>query len=112
MLVLASYICSTMHSSLNWLYYSEAIDDNELPTGPGLLYSLTHLKVWIEGTGDTFFCLNIFMADCLFVSEAIDLTCFILAHSSEVWRCWIVWNRQWPVVVLPILATLSGAGEW
>ncbi|KAJ7367648.1 hypothetical protein DFH08DRAFT_829026 [Mycena albidolilacea] len=92
MLVLASYICSTMHSSLNWLYYSEAIDDNELPTGPGLLYSLTHLKVWIEGTGDTFFCLNIFMADCLFV-----------------WRCWIVWNRQWPVVVLPILATLSGA---
>lgn len=72
MLVLASYICSTMHSSLNWLYYSEAIDDNELPTGPGLLYSLTHLKVWIEGTGDTFFCLNIFMADCLFVSEAID----------------------------------------
>ncbi|KAJ7791793.1 hypothetical protein B0H14DRAFT_2395297 [Mycena olivaceomarginata] len=92
MLVLASYICSTMHSSLNWLYYSEAIDDNELPTSPGLLYSLTHLKVWIEGTGDTFFCLNIFMADCLFV-----------------WRCWIVWNRQWPVVVLLILATLSGA---
>jgi hypothetical protein len=67
-LVLAAWICSTMHASLNWLYYSKAIDDNELPGGPGLLYSLTHLDAWLEGTGDTFFCLNIFMADCLFVS--------------------------------------------
>ncbi|KAJ7479717.1 hypothetical protein FB451DRAFT_1031540, partial [Mycena latifolia] len=91
-LVLASYICSTMHSSLNWLYYSQAVDDNELPTGPGLLYSLTHLKAWIEATGDTFFCLNIFMTDCLFI-----------------WRCWVVWNRRWHIVVLPILATISGA---
>ncbi|KAJ7852673.1 hypothetical protein B0H14DRAFT_2759787 [Mycena olivaceomarginata] len=91
-LVLASYICSTMHSSLNWLYYSQAVDDNELPTGPGLLYSLTHLKVWIEATGDTFFCLNIFLTDCLFI-----------------WRCWVVWNRRWHIVVLPILATISGA---
>jgi len=91
-LVIAPYICSTIHASLNWLYYSKAIDDNELPTGPGLLYSLTHLKVWIEGTGDTFFCLNIFMADCVFI-----------------WRCWIVWNRRWAVIVLPTLATISGA---
>ncbi|KAJ7173011.1 hypothetical protein C8R43DRAFT_679035 [Mycena crocata] len=91
-LVLASYICSTMHASLNWLYYSRAVDDNELPTGPGLLYSLTHLPVWLEGTGDAFFCLNIFMADCLFI-----------------WRCWIIWNRRWLIVVLPMLATISGA---
>ncbi|KAJ7852670.1 hypothetical protein B0H14DRAFT_2759781 [Mycena olivaceomarginata] len=91
-LVLAAYICSTMHAALNWVYYSKAVDDNELPTGPGLLYSLTHLKVWLEGTGDTFFCINIFMADCLFI-----------------WRCWVVWNRRWPVVVLPILATIAGA---
>jgi len=90
-LVLASYICSTMHSSLNWLYYSQAVDDNELPTGPGLLYSLTHLKGWIEATGVPFFCLSIFIADCLFI-----------------WRCWVVWNRRWYIVVLPILATISG----
>ncbi|KAJ7852675.1 hypothetical protein B0H14DRAFT_3657742 [Mycena olivaceomarginata] len=68
------------------------VDDQELPTGPGLLYSLTHLKVWLEGTGDTFFCINIFMADCLFI-----------------WRCWVVWNCRWPVVVLPIFATIAGA---
>ncbi|KAJ6590678.1 hypothetical protein DFH09DRAFT_1245111 [Mycena vulgaris] len=91
-LVLASYICSTMHASLNWLYYSKTIDDNELPTGPGLLYSLTYLEAWIEATGDTFFCLNIFMADCFFI-----------------WRCWTVWNRRWTIVVIPLLATISGA---
>ncbi|KAJ7895717.1 hypothetical protein B0H13DRAFT_2034904 [Mycena leptocephala] len=88
-LVLAAWICSTMHASLNWLYYSKAIDDNELPGGPGLLYSLTHLDAWLEGTGDTFFCLTFLW--------------------QIIWRCWTVWNRRWQIVVIPILATLSGA---
>ncbi|KAJ7352179.1 hypothetical protein DFH08DRAFT_805454 [Mycena albidolilacea] len=88
-------IYSTRHAALNWVYYSEAVDDNdnELPTGPGLLYSLTHLKVWIEGTGDTFFCIN----------------CLLCLTPFQIWRCWVVWNRRWPVVVLPIFATIAGA---
>jgi hypothetical protein len=78
-LVLAAYICSTIHAAVNWVYYSQAVNNNELPTGPGLLYSLTHIQVWIEGVGDTFFCLNIFMADCLFVSSEI----LIVSSSSH-----------------------------
>lgn len=68
-LILLPYLCSTMHMALNWVYFSQAVDENELPGGAGLLYSLTHLSTWIEGAGDTFFCLNILMADCLFVSH-------------------------------------------
>lgn len=68
-----------MHSSLNWVYYAQAVDENELPTGPGLLYSLTHLAVWIEGTGDTFFCLNILLADCLFVRS-----CFPVIFNNKL----------------------------
>ncbi|KAJ7343972.1 hypothetical protein DFH08DRAFT_702035 [Mycena albidolilacea] len=90
-IVIAPYICSTMHAALNWVWYSKAIDENELPGGPGLLRSLTHLPAWLEGTGDSFFVLNIFMADCVFI-----------------WRCWCVWNRRWKVVVLPALATITG----
>ncbi|KAF7362392.1 hypothetical protein MVEN_00586300 [Mycena venus] len=91
-LVVAAYICSTIHAAVNWVYYSQAVNDNELSTGPGLLYSLTRLKVWIEGVGDTFFCINTFTADCLFI-----------------WRYWVVWNRRWLVIALPVLATISGA---
>ncbi|KAF7323976.1 hypothetical protein MKEN_00619300 [Mycena kentingensis (nom. inval.)] len=58
----------------------------------GLLRSLTHIPAWIEGVGDSFFLLNIFLADCVLI-----------------WRCWCVWNRRWTVVVLPAMATtLSG----
>ncbi|KAJ7677727.1 hypothetical protein DFH06DRAFT_1316532 [Mycena polygramma] len=98
--VLAAYTCSTMHAAINWLYSARAIDNNELPNGPGLLYSLSHLDPWMEGTADTFFCLNILMADCLFSYDAV---------SAQIWRCWTVWNRRWPIVALPILATITGA---
>ncbi|KAI0312427.1 hypothetical protein OF83DRAFT_659555 [Amylostereum chailletii] len=91
-LVVGMYFCSTMHSSLQWLLYSNAINDTEGQDGVALLNSLTHIKPWIEATGDAFFCLNIFIADCLFI-----------------WRCWVVWQRRWIIVILPICATATGA---
>ncbi|KAF7289823.1 hypothetical protein MIND_01356600 [Mycena indigotica] len=91
-LVVVPYICSTVHAAVNWLWYANAVDDNELPSGPGLLYSLTHIPAWLEATGDTFFCLNILLADCVFI-----------------WRCSRIWNRRWQIVILPILATITGA---
>lgn len=67
-LICSMYICSTMHSSLQWLFYSKAINDNEDTDGVQLITGLTHLAPWLEATGDAFFCLNIFLADWLFVS--------------------------------------------
>ncbi|ESK85842.1 hypothetical protein Moror_2366 [Moniliophthora roreri MCA 2997] len=90
-IVLGMYTCSTMHSALQWLYYSRAIDENELPDGPGLLFSLTHLAPWIEATGDTFFCLNILIADILFI-----------------WRCWVVWQKRLAIVILPMVMATCG----
>ncbi|KAJ7611267.1 hypothetical protein FB45DRAFT_993337 [Roridomyces roridus] len=91
-LVIAAYTCSTIHAAVNWVFYSNAIDNNELPGGPGLMFSLSHLSAWIEGVGDTFFCINIFMADWIFI-----------------WRCWIIWGRRWLIVLLPVAATITGA---
>ncbi|GJE89920.1 hypothetical protein PsYK624_060320 [Phanerochaete sordida] len=91
-LVVFMYICSTMHSSLQWFFYAGAINANEGTDGTELVQALTHLAPWLEITGDTFFCLNIFIADCLFI-----------------WRCWVVWQRRWIIVILPICATIAGA---
>ncbi|PBK67617.1 hypothetical protein ARMSODRAFT_1086114 [Armillaria solidipes] len=32
----------------------------------------------------------------------------IVADSTMIWRCWIVWGRRWPVVLPPILMLFSG----
>lgn len=32
----------------------------------------------------------------------------ILAEAVFLWRCWIVWGRKWPVVVVPTALTLIG----
>ncbi|KAK0209254.1 hypothetical protein DFS33DRAFT_1451951 [Desarmillaria ectypa] len=34
--------------------------------------------------------------------------CTILADSIMIWRCWMVWGRRWPVVLLPALLLVSG----
>ncbi|KAK0447375.1 uncharacterized protein EV420DRAFT_1713622 [Desarmillaria tabescens] len=38
-----------------------------------------------------------------------------IADSSLIWRCWIVWGRQWLVVIVPALCTILGTvfkGLW
>ncbi|KIP06254.1 hypothetical protein PHLGIDRAFT_515790 [Phlebiopsis gigantea 11061_1 CR5-6] len=90
--VVGMYVCSTMHSSLQWQLYSSAINNNEDTDGVKLITSLTTIAPWLEATGDAFFCLNIFLADCLFI-----------------WRCWVIWQRRWVIVILPICASITGA---
>ncbi|SJL10513.1 uncharacterized protein ARMOST_13899 [Armillaria ostoyae] len=31
----------------------------------------------------------------------------ICADSAMIWRCWMVWGKRWPIVVLPILFLIS-----
>jgi hypothetical protein len=65
--VIAMWISSTMHAALQWFLYSNAINENEGTSGTQLINTLSTIAPWLEATGSTFFCLNIFMADCLFV---------------------------------------------
>ncbi|SJL17781.1 uncharacterized protein ARMOST_21343 [Armillaria ostoyae] len=32
----------------------------------------------------------------------------VIADSIMIWRCWMVWGRRWPIVLLPILCLISG----
>ncbi|KAK0479663.1 hypothetical protein IW261DRAFT_1478544 [Armillaria novae-zelandiae] len=31
----------------------------------------------------------------------------VLAESTMLWRCWVVWGRRWPTVLLPVLLLVS-----
>jgi len=63
------YICSTLHMATNWIYFANAVDQNELLSGDGssdgLLNSLTHISAALDGTGNAFLLLNIMLADGL-----------------------------------------------
>ncbi|KAK0439116.1 hypothetical protein EV421DRAFT_1906128 [Armillaria borealis] len=31
----------------------------------------------------------------------------MLADSSMIWRCWVVWGRRWIIILIPILCTIA-----
>ncbi|KAJ6505889.1 hypothetical protein C8R47DRAFT_1209827 [Mycena vitilis] len=85
-LVLASYTCSTFHVALNWAHLAAVVDDNEIPTGPGLTVSPTHMGAWMQGSH-------------YFAS---------MRSWPIIWRCWTVWSRRWKIVIIPMIATVCG----
>lgn len=112
-IIVVPYACSTIHMATIWLLPKDAINDNEIPTATGVLGSLMHPPAWETGLSLTAFALNICMADCVVVSLGN-----VYFHNTigrlikfQIWRCWTVWGRRWVVVVLPILCSVTGAGE-
>ncbi|KAK0200702.1 hypothetical protein DFS33DRAFT_1070024 [Desarmillaria ectypa] len=35
----------------------------------------------------------------------------VIADSSMIWRCWVVWGHRWWIILLPILCTISGTSK-
>ncbi|KAK0224089.1 hypothetical protein IW262DRAFT_873040 [Armillaria fumosa] len=40
----------------------------------------------------------------------VGAICSILADSTMIWRCWLVWGRRWPAILLPVIFLLSATG--
>ncbi|KAK0466021.1 uncharacterized protein EV420DRAFT_1709701 [Desarmillaria tabescens] len=38
------------------------------------------------------------------------ILCTILADSIMIWRCWVIWGRNWLIVLLPTLCLVSSIG--
>ncbi|PBL00121.1 hypothetical protein ARMGADRAFT_1072509 [Armillaria gallica] len=43
-----------------------------------------------------------------FIGALAACFCTILADTSLIWRCWIVWGRSWRVVLVPAICTTLG----
>ncbi|PBK60838.1 hypothetical protein ARMSODRAFT_1090023 [Armillaria solidipes] len=41
------------------------------------------------------------------VGGIISTICTVLADSTIIWRCWIVWGQRWLIILLPVLFLLS-----
>ncbi|KAJ7087065.1 hypothetical protein C8R44DRAFT_893236 [Mycena epipterygia] len=89
--IVAMYVFSTVHAASRWVLVKNAfIDHGDTPES-----TLTYLLInplWLVVVPGVMFPANTLVADCVLI-----------------WRCWVVWNRNWKIVIIPILCTISGA---
>ncbi|PBK61093.1 hypothetical protein ARMSODRAFT_981822 [Armillaria solidipes] len=84
------YIMATMHLAVKWFYVREAFIRYGLESGETRLLSLTVWLIigplWVRVISSLAVGTNIFIADGIII-----------------WRCWIIWERNWRIVILPCI---------
>jgi hypothetical protein len=87
---------ATIHNALHWRAVRQAFIKHGQTEDTVFMYMLS-APLWSSLVGSTVFNVSTFIADCI-----------------VVWRCWVVWNRKWIVIVLPTITTFAGIamGIW
>ncbi|KAK0224677.1 hypothetical protein EDD85DRAFT_1027786 [Armillaria nabsnona] len=83
------HILTTINFAFQWSYMRSTLVDNAQ-------------NLWTKS-------LKIFEAgDTSFLETGItSAVCTILADSTMIWRCWMVWGRRWSITILPALCLVS-----
>ncbi|PBK93531.1 hypothetical protein ARMGADRAFT_1012377 [Armillaria gallica] len=89
--IILLYIVATINFVLNWLYVRSIFVEH------GQDFRTRYLAQCIPSFEST-------------VEMGVTgVICTILADSTIIWRCGIVWGRRWLVVLLPVLLLISGS---
>ncbi|KAK0214308.1 hypothetical protein IW262DRAFT_1466001 [Armillaria fumosa] len=89
------YFMATLHLTLKWFYARRAFITNG-ETEETRFLSLSDALVaggplWIPVISSIDTSISVLLADCVII-----------------WRCWIIWSRNWRIIVVPSLCTLCG----
>ncbi|KAK0439479.1 uncharacterized protein EV420DRAFT_1733679 [Desarmillaria tabescens] len=89
------YIMAIMHIALIWFYNRWAFITKGETEETRYFAFTNHMAAgypaWALMIGDIAAGINILVADCVII-----------------WRCWIIWERNWRIIVLPCICTLCG----
>jgi len=88
-LVVTMFTIGTIYSTMQAAFEMRTITENG--ASPGLIAAFEDAPVWYTALGAVLFTVNILLADCI-----------------VIWRCWVVWGRNWLIIILPILTTIAG----
>ncbi|KAF8146735.1 hypothetical protein K438DRAFT_2028032 [Mycena galopus ATCC 62051] len=88
-IVILLYLCASIHSGITWEGLVSPVEN--FGASPDIITALTHPKLALKVLG--------------LVASALSFT---FADMIMIWRCWIVWGRSWPVIVVPILGAIAG----
>lgn len=87
LLILVLFVLSTIHNATYWAYVRRAfIAHGE--TAQSTADALNEYPDWFTG-----------------ITSVSDANA-ILADCVIIWRCWVVWGRQWWITVVPIICTM------
>ncbi|KAK0204438.1 hypothetical protein DFS33DRAFT_656289 [Desarmillaria ectypa] len=89
--VLTMYFLATFHLSVRWYWVRQAFVVNARSSSDTFFTFLDEKYFWVWVASGTAFSINSFIADIVLI-----------------WRCWIIWSRNWKVIILPILCTITG----
>ncbi|PBK76389.1 hypothetical protein ARMSODRAFT_1078534 [Armillaria solidipes] len=85
------YIVTTINFAFGWLYiHLIFVNNGQSLWTKYLSYSDSSGALMTVGSGAT------------------AAVCTILADSTIIWRCWTIWGRWWPIILLPVLFLVSG----
>ncbi|KAJ3564189.1 hypothetical protein NP233_g8453 [Leucocoprinus birnbaumii] len=89
-IIIALYVLSIAHLASRWNMIRQAfvVDGS---TADAILTSLETPSTWLVVVSTLSLSLMTLIADCVMI-----------------WRCWMVWERDWRVVVVPLLVTIVG----
>ncbi|KAF8918445.1 hypothetical protein CPB85DRAFT_84744 [Mucidula mucida] len=85
------YVCATVHLAVRWYWVRQAFivfGD----TAEEILASFMNERYrWMWGISGVSASLSIIIADCVLI-----------------WRCWVIWSKNWWVVALPLVSFVAG----
>ncbi|KAG6907865.1 hypothetical protein DXG01_007079 [Tephrocybe rancida] len=85
------FVFATVHLVVNCIRLLQGFVDFRLTPGPAAY--LKSLRPW-----------NAILKDTLFVTQEI------LGGAAATYRCWILWSKDWKIIVLPIALLLANCG--
>jgi len=88
-MVVLMYTVSTIYSTIQAAFEMNTFANHG--ASPDVIVAFEDAPIWYTALGASLFSLNILIADCI-----------------VIWRCWVVWGRNWYIIVLPALTTLAG----
>ncbi|KAK0465889.1 uncharacterized protein EV420DRAFT_1636451 [Desarmillaria tabescens] len=89
-IIILLYIVATINFVFNWLYIRSIFVD----------HGQNFRTRYLSQCGPSF--------ESTVEMGVTGAICTILADSTIIWRCWVVWGRRWLTVLLPVLLLISG----
>ncbi len=111
--IIALYILLTIPFGIDWaLLYCAFIEHGYnyytilvALVSSGSLVTRCNLVISITGSVSTL------LVDITIVGHLIDSCRYAKPHNLQIWRCWVLWDRQWRVILVSIVCATAGTGK-
>ncbi len=100
------YSFQTVHLGVRWYWVRQAFIVNGDSRTAIFESFLNQDYQWMWAVSGVFASLNILIADCVLVRPRFPTRALHFSHRRQIWRAWVVWDRNYKIVVVPIIGAI------